>query len=146
GAAALLGAVVTAPSQVIYWTSADEHVMATLGALAALALYFEYRTSGRRLYFAAAILLAAIAALTKFEGTAVVFGVLAYELVWRPHPPYSSPSGGGRGGGSLALRVAPFAIAAGLFYAWEISATDRLRSAAQVGPHMILRAGQVLRA
>jgi hypothetical protein len=42
--------------------------------------------------------------------------------------------------------VAPFAIAAGLFYAWEISATDRLRSAAQVGPHMILRAGQVLRA
>jgi hypothetical protein len=146
GAAALLGAVATAPAQAVYWTSADEHVFATLGALGALALYFEYRTSGRRRFFAAAILLAAIAALTKFEGTAVLFGVLAYELVWRPPRPHRSPSGGGQGGGALALRVAPFVLAAGLFYAWEISATDRLRSASHLGPHMILRAGQVLRA
>ncbi len=141
GAAALLGAVATSPAQAVYWTSADEHVWATLLALAALALYFKYRTGGHRLPLAGAILLAAVAAMTKVEGTAALFGVLAYELVWRPHGRWSRHDIG-----ALALRVAPFGLAAGLFVAWELTATDRLRSASHLGPNMIRRAAEVLSA
>ena len=135
--ASLLGAVATAPSQAVYWTSADEHVWASLLALASLALYIAYRTDGRRLLLAGAIILALIAALTKVEGTAVLFGVLAYELVWRPQ--------GREGWGPLALRVAPFAVAAALFFAWELTATDRLRGASRLGLNMIPRAVEVIR-
>lgn len=146
GAAALLGAVATAPSQAVYWTSADEHVWASLLALASLALYIRYRKGGRRPLFAAAILLAGIAALTKVEGTAVLFGVLAYELVWRPDQPFSLPRLRGRvGWGPLALRVAPFAVAAALFVSWELTATDRLRGASHLGLNMIARAVDVVR-
>lgn len=142
GAAALLGAVAAAPSQAVFWTSADEHAWATLLAFAALALYVEYRTRGRRLLLAAAIVLAGIAALTKVEGTAVLFGVLAYELLWRS-PDHSWSRQAAR---ALALRVAPFAVPAGLFVAWELTATDRLRSVSRLGPNMVLRAFEVVRA
>jgi hypothetical protein len=145
-AAALLGAVATAPSQAVSWTSADEHVWATLLALASLVLYIAYRTDGRRLLLAGAILLAVIAALTKVEGTAVFFGVLAYELVWRPSHPFSVRSVRGRvGWGPLALRIAPFAASAALFFAWELTATDRLRGASRLGLNMIPRAAEVIR-
>jgi hypothetical protein len=140
GAAALLGAVATAPSQAVYWTSADEHVWASLLALASLALYFAYRTDGRRLLLAGAIVLALIAALTKVEGTAVLFGVVAYELVW--HPPHRWAR---HDVGVLALRVAPFAVAAALFFSWELTATDRLRGASRLGLNMIPRAFEVIR-
>jgi hypothetical protein len=140
GAAALLGAVATAPSQAVYWTSADEHVWASLLALASLALYIKYRTDGRRLLLTAAILLAGIAALTKVEGTAVLFGVLAYELVWRPNRRLERNDLG-----VMALRVAPFAVAAALFVSWELTATDRLRGASRLGLNMIPRAVEVLR-
>jgi hypothetical protein len=140
GAAALLGAVATAPSQAVYWTSADEHVWASLLALASLALYFRYRTNGRRLLLAGAILLALIAALTKVEGIAAFFGVFAYELVWRPHERW-----GRHDVGVLALRVAPFAVAAALFASWELTATDPLRDASHLGLNMIARAVEVIR-
>jgi hypothetical protein len=140
GAAALLGAVATAPSQAVYWTSADEHVWASVLALASLALYIKYRTDGRRLLLAAAIVLAGIAALTKVEGIAVVFGVLAYELVWRPNRHLERNDLG-----VMALRVAPFAVAAALFVSWELTATDRLRAASRLGLNMIPRAIEVVR-
>ncbi len=88
----------------------------------------------------ASIVLAGIAALTKVEGTAVFFGVLAYELVWRPNRQLERNDLG-----VLALRVAPFAVGAALFVSWELTATDRLRAASHLGLHMIPRAVQVLR-
>jgi hypothetical protein len=146
GAAALLGAVATAPSQAVYWTSADEHVWASLLALASLVLYIAYRTDGRRLLLTGAILLALIAALTKVEGTAVFFGVLAYELVWRPHHPHLLSPLPERGEwGPIVLRVAPFALAAALFFSWELTATDRLRGASRLGLNMIPRSIEVIR-
>lgn len=140
GAAAFLGAVASAPSQAVYWTSADEHVWASLLALASLTLYIKFRTDGGRVLLTAAILLAVIAALTKVEGTAVFFGVFAYELVWRPEVRLARQRVG-----VLALRVAPFALAAALFFSWELTATDRLRGASRLGLNMISRAVEVVR-
>ncbi len=140
GGAALLGAVATAPSQAVYWTSADEHVWASLLALASLALYIRFRTAGGRLLLSAAIVLAVIAALTKVEGTAVLFGVVAYELVWRPNVAMERERVA-----VLALRVVPFAVAAGLFVSWELTATDRLRAASRLGLNMVSRAVDVIR-
>ena len=140
GAAALLSAAATAPSQAVYWTASDEHVWATVGAVTALALYFKYRTGGHPLLLLGAAILAIAAALTKVEGMAAIFGVLAYEFAWRRHGPWTPKSAG-----LLALRLMPFAAAAALFFGWELTAHDRLRSVSHLGLNMLGRAADILR-
>ncbi len=140
GVAALLSVGAAAPSQAVYWTSSDEHVWATVGALGALALYIKYRSGGHPLLLLGAAALAVAAALTKVEGIAVIFGVLAYEFAWRRHVPWTPKSAG-----LLALRLMPFASAAALFFAWELTAHDRLRSVSHLGLNMLGRAAEILR-
>ncbi len=140
GAAAVLSAAATAPSQAVYWTSADEHVWATVGALGALSLYVKYRSGGHRLLLPAAIFLAVVAALTKVEGIAVIFGVLAFEFTWRRDRQWTR-----RSAVLLALRLIPFAAAAALFFGWELSAHDRLRSLSHLGLNMLGRASEIFR-
>jgi hypothetical protein len=139
GAAALLSAVAAAPSQAVYWTSADEHLWATVGALGALVLYIKFRGGGHPLLLLGAALLAVAAALTKVEGIAAFFGVLAYELTWRRPTPWTQ-----RSEGLIVLRLLPFAAAAGLFFGWELTAHDRLRSVSHLGLNMLGRAGEIL--
>lgn len=50
-----------------------------------------------------------------------------------------------RAGELLALRLIPFACAAALFFAWQLTAHDRLRSVSHLGLNMPGRAAEVLR-
>jgi len=138
--ATALAAVATSAAQAVYWPAADFHLWASVSALAALVLYIESRQRPNRLAFIASVAFAVASALIKSEGIAVLFGVLAYELFWCKEPVRSWIAVRG-----LALRAAPFVASAALVVAWELTATDPLRSESRIGVNMISRAIDYLR-
>ena len=136
--AAVVGAVMAAGTQAVYWMSGDPHVWATAATLGALILYIDYRKQGgasgagsaspgalrgesplKKRHgwwrYGLALLLAFLAPLIKAEGVAVPVGVIAYELIWR-------------GGRSVSFKVVPFLLAPTPFVWWEWTTQDQLKT------------------
>jgi 4-amino-4-deoxy-L-arabinose transferase-like glycosyltransferase len=123
--AAVLGAVMAAGAQAVYWMSGDPHVWATAVTLGALILYIDHRERGGWWRLGLALILAFVAPLVKAEGVAVPAGIVAYELIWRSRR-------------SLSIKLAPFLLAPIPFVWWEWTTRDQLKTQRDFGLNAVV--------